>query len=183
MPDPAAEHAARAEAHLGGQPIAVAVMTVSDTRTEADDRSGARIIELLEAAGHRCHERVVVPDEPAAITGSLRRWLEEPAVAVVLCSGGTGLAPRDRTVEVLRPLLTTELEGFGELFRMLSFQEIGAAAMSSRSIGGLVARDASAGGDTFVFAMPGSPAAVELAMTRLILPQLPHLVWLRRNED
>jgi molybdenum cofactor biosynthesis protein B len=119
------------------------------------------------------------PDEAELITARLEQWLGNQRIQAVLTTGGTGIARRDNTIEVVRGLLTMEIEGFGEIFRMLSFNKIKAAAMLSRAVGGLVARDADAGGDTFLFAMPGSTDAVETAVRELIAPQLAHLVWLR----
>jgi molybdenum cofactor biosynthesis protein B len=151
--------------------VACAVVTVSDTRTLADDRSGAAIVELLEQAGHTVAERVLIPDEPDELDMAIRELVVHPSVAAVLITGGTGAAPRDQTPDTLRRLFTKELPGFGELFRVLSFQEIGAAAMLSRACGGLIDR-------TVVLLMPGSTAAVRLAMERLILPELGHLAQL-----
>jgi molybdenum cofactor biosynthesis protein B len=122
-----------------------------------------------------------VPDDPAKIRSQIEQWLADDSILAILITGGTGIGNRDSTVEVVRGLLTVELDGFGELFRMLSYEQVRAAAMLSRAIGGLVVRPAGEGGDTLIFAMPGSPAAVELAMSRLIGPQLSHLVWERRR--
>jgi molybdenum cofactor biosynthesis protein B len=162
------QHRAEAPAAL-----TLAVLTVSDTRTEADDKSGALIVELAEAAGHRVAARAIVPDEP----GPLRDFLGShagrrpgaPAVDAILVTGGTGISPRDQTYEAVSALLTTTIPGFGELFRMLSYQEIGPACILSRAVGGLL-------DSTVILVMPGSRAAVELAMTKIILPELPHLV-------
>jgi molybdopterin adenylyltransferase len=149
-------------------PIPVAVLTVSDTRTEEDDDSGRFLDEAVRAAGHRLVHRAIVPDEPAEITEVVGRMTAEGA-AVVLVSGGTGISRRDRTFETLDGLLERRLPGFGELFRMLSWQEIGSAAMLSRATAG-VYRGA------LLVSMPGSPAAVRLAWERLLAPELPHLV-------
>ncbi len=146
-----------------------AVLSVSDTRTEATDEGGRRIVEALEAAGHRVAERALVRDEPAEIEARLRRWLAAGRVEVIVTTGGTGISLRDTTVEVVERLLDKRLEGFGELFRMLSHRQIGAAAMLSRAVAGLAGR-------TAVFALPGSVAAVALAMDELIVPELPHLL-------
>jgi molybdenum cofactor biosynthesis protein B len=145
------------------------VLTVSDTRTVADDRSGALIVELLEAGGHRVAAREIVRDEPVAIDAAVRKMAADQRIDAVLVTGGTGIAARDQTPDAIRGLLTKELPGYGELFRMLSFQEIGAAALLSRALGGLVDQ-------TLVLLMPGSTAAVRLAMEQLILPELGHLV-------
>lgn len=151
--------------------VSCAVVTLSDTRTLADDRSGATIVELLEVAGHVVVGREIIPDEPAELERTVRQLVARADVSAILLTGGTGVAPRDQSPETLQRLLTKELAGFGELFRMLSYQEIGAAAMLSRACGGLIDR-------TVVLLMPGSTAAVRLAMDRLILPELPHLVAL-----
>jgi molybdenum cofactor biosynthesis protein B len=145
------------------------VVTVSDTRSEADDRGGAIIVELLQAAGHEVTAREVIPDEPSVISEFVQQLEAQGDVQAILLTGGTGIAPRDNTVDVVTGLLTKTLPGYGELFRMLSFEEIGPAAMLSRACGGVVA-------STVVLTMPGSPAAVRLAMERLILPELAHLV-------
>ncbi len=152
-----------------GLTAACAVLTVSDSRTEASDEGGRRIVEALEAAGHRVAERALVPDEPGEIDARLHRWLAEGRVEVIVTTGGTGISLRDTTVEVVERLLDKRLEGFGELFRVLSHREIGAAAMLSRAVAGLAGR-------TALFALPGSVAAVRLAMDELIVPELPHLL-------
>lgn len=154
-----------------------AVLTVSDTRTADTDRGGRLIIEHLEAAGHEVTDYQIVKDEPKQIESVLTGWIHhaEPLDAV-LTTGGTGISSRDTTVEVARRLIETsggkELEGFGELFRMLSYEEVGPAAMLSRAVAGLAV-------DTLLFTLPGSTNAVELALTKLILPELPHLIWER----
>jgi len=147
----------------------LAVMTVSDTRTMENDSSGALIVSLAEAAGHRVVERVIVPDEPDRMRPLLLQWSARGDLSAILITGGTGISARDQTFETVSSLLTKPLPGYGELFRMLSYAEIGSAAILSRAIGGLV-------GDLVVLVMPGSRAAVELAMTRIILPELPHMV-------
>jgi molybdenum cofactor biosynthesis protein B len=181
MSDAAASHRERAAADAAARSIRCAVLTISDTRTPETDTSGALIATLLTDAGHEIAHREIVADDPAAIEQHLEAWLADPAIQAILTTGGTGISRRDTTVEVVRRLLTAELEGFGELFRMISHTEIGAAAMLSRAVAGLVARDPDRGGDTFVFAMPGSSNAVRTAMTGLILPELPHLIWERRR--
>lgn len=146
------------------------VFTVSDSRTLATDESGPLIERLLVDAGHRVVLRDLLTNDEDALRAALVQVLGRNDVDVVLCTGGTGLGSRDRTVDVVRPLLDRELPGFGELFRLLSFQEqIGAAAMLSRALAG-------AARGKFVAVMPGSRAAVELAMTRLIVPELKHVV-------
>lgn len=121
----------------------------------------------------------IVRDDPESIAKQIEKWLSDSAFHAILITGGTGISRRDTTVEVVRRFLTVELEGFGELFRMLSYEQVQAAAMLSRAVAGLVVRDESKGGDKFIFAMPGSTNAVELAMRKLIAPQLAHLVWER----
>jgi molybdenum cofactor biosynthesis protein B len=177
MDGPAAEHEARAAAHAAQRRAGAAVLTVSDTRTLASDRGGALAATLLREAGIDDVRREIVRDEPEEIRAALRRFIDDPGVQVALTTGGTGLARRDTTVEVVRGLLARELPGFGELFRMLSYQQVRSAAMLSGALGGLAT--SGAGGDTLIFALPGSPAAVELALRELIVPQLPHMLWLR----
>jgi len=149
--------------------IRVAVITVSDTRTLQTDESGSLAEALTAKAGFHVTRRDLVRDEPADIAARVRTLVEGQEVDAVLLTGGTGVAGRDATVEALTPLFERRLEGFGELFRMLSFAEVGAAAMLSRAAGGTIGRVA-------VFAMPGSPAAVQLALGKLILPELRHLI-------
>lgn len=173
------DHQRRAAEAGRERPVHCAVLTVSDTRAPETDRSGPLIERLLTASGHRPAERALVPDDPDRIAARLESWIADPDIHAVLITGGTGIAARDTTIEAVRGLLTVELEGFGELFRMLSYRKIQAAAMLSRAVAGLVARPG--GPDTFLFAMPGSTEAVELAVTELIAPQLKHLVWLRRG--
>ncbi len=139
-----------------------------DTRTLADDTGGALVCELLAGAGHRVALREIVKDDALAIRAALERGLASPDCDAVLLTGGTGVAPRDVTPEAVEPLLERPLPGFGELFRQLSFGEIGAAALLSRALAGLARGKP-------VFAMPGSRAAVRLALERLILPELGHL--------
>jgi molybdenum cofactor biosynthesis protein B len=148
--------------------VTCAVVTVSDTRTPDDDRSGALMREGLEDLGCTVAEYTIVPDEPARIDPLLDDLADQ--VDAVLLNGGTGVSARDRTYDVLADTLEKELPGFGELFRMLSYDEVGAAAMLSRATAGVYR-------DTLFFSTPGSPNAVELALHKLILPELKHLVW------
>jgi molybdenum cofactor biosynthesis protein B len=150
------------------KPICCAVLTISDTRTLANDASGSAISELLEEAGCRVVERQVVPDDPAAVRTCLRTWAGRPELTILITTGGTGIARRDATYEAVVGLIERPLPGFGELFRWLSYQEIGPAAMLTRATAGVIGRVA-------VFALPGSEHAVRLAMRRLIIPELPHL--------
>lgn len=158
-------------AHRAGGPssLAIAVLTVSDTRTLETDGSGALIVELAEAAGHRVAARDLVPDEPDRMRPLLRAHHDRGDLHAVLITGGTGISPRDRTFETVSALLTRPLPGYGELFRMLSYAEIGPATILSRAVGGLM-------GDLAVLVMPGSKAAVRLAMEKIILPELGHIV-------
>jgi molybdenum cofactor biosynthesis protein B len=146
-----------------------AVITVSDTRTLENDTGGAAVIEHLEKAGHAVVQREIIRDEPAVMRPLLESLGGRNDVDAILLTGGTGIASRDQTYETVTALLTKPLPGYGELFRMLSFQEIGAAAMLSRATGGLM-------GKKVVLTMPGSPAGVKLAMEKLIVPELGHLV-------
>lgn len=149
-------------------PIRCAVITVSDTRTAEDDTSGALMKDRLNGAGHEIVDYRIVPDEPERIRETVAD-LSSTAEAL-LFNGGTGLSARDRTYDALAGLLDKELPGFGELFRMLSYEEIGAGAMLSRATAGVHR-------GTLIFSTPGSTNAVELAMDKLILPELKHLVW------
>jgi molybdenum cofactor biosynthesis protein B len=148
--------------------VPTAIVSVSDTRTLATDTGGARIAELLAAAGHPVISREVVRDEPDAIRGALERWLREPGVRALIFTGGTGVAPRDVTPETIEPRLERVVPGFGELFRMLSWHDVGSAALLSRALAGIAA-------GRVIFVLPGSRAAVELALEKLILPELGHL--------
>jgi len=163
------EHAS-VHAHRRDAPARVptAVVTVSDTRTLESDAGGALVAELLEAAGHPVASRAIVRDEPDAIRRALADALAAPDVRAVILTGGTGVAPRDVTPETVEPLLDRVIPGFGELFRVLSYQEIGSAALLSRALAGL--RDG-----RVVFALPGSRGALRLALEKLILPELGHL--------
>jgi molybdenum cofactor biosynthesis protein B len=154
-----------------------AVITLSDTRTEQTDASGRRIRELLAEAGHAVARYAILPDDPARLSPLLDELLAAASsdVDVILTNGGTGISRRDSTIAVIDSKLTIPLPGFGELFRMLSWDQIGSGALLSRATGGV------AGAQKLLFALPGSTKAVELAMTRLILPELKHLLMeLRR---
>lgn len=170
MSSPHHEHRRHAPTRLG-----FAVLTVSDSRKAGDDRSGDTLVALASAAGHEVVARALVRDEGPAILEEARRLLATPGVDVLVSTGGTGIAPRDVTFETLRPLLQKELPGFGELFRRLSFDEIGSAAMASRATAGSAGR-------ALVFVLPGSPGACQLAMERLVLPEAAHLVGQLRRE-
>lgn len=145
--------------------LTVAVVTVSDTRTLDDDTSGALVAERLQSAGHRVHGRTLVPDDLDAIRNTVKGLVEDASVDVIITTGGTGVTRRDVTPEAIEPLITKPIPGFGELFRMISFEEIGTSTLQSRAVGGLC-------GDTFVFALPGSTGACRTAMDRILLQQL-----------
>lgn len=161
--------------HHGGDArrVRCAVVTVSDTRVEADDTSGAEIRTHLEAAGHEVADYRIVRDEPLVVRALVEELAAGGDIDAVLLNGGTGIAPRDNTFEAVSLLLTKRIDGFGELFRALSFEEIGAASMLSRAVAGLV-------GTMALFSMPGSTAACRLAMEKLVVPQLGHVVGLAR---
>lgn len=166
MPDNSPSQSHRDQAP---QSVGVAVITVSDTRTLLDDLGGALIVQLLELAGHRVMARSIIIDQQERITEAVEAMLADPQVDAVLLTGGTGLAARDQTTEAVQRLFDAEVPGYGELFRMLSYQEIGPAAMLSRAVAGRVGRK-------LVLTMPGSPNGVRLAMEKLIVPELAHLV-------
>jgi len=153
-------------------------VTVSDTRVPESDVAGALIRERLARAGHEVACYRIVPDEQAAIMSVLEGLARDGAMDAVIVTGGTGLAPRDVTYEAVNRVLQKTMDGFGELFRMLSYEQIGSAAMLSRALAGVL-------GSMLVFALPGSPAACELALDELILPELGHAVAIanpRRGE-
>ena len=143
------------------------MLTISDTRTSANDSSGNAIAEMLTAAGHHVADRTIVKDDPGAVQNAIQS--KASAVDVVISTGGTGISARDSTYEAITTLFDKRLDGFGELFRMLSYQEIGAAAMLSRACAGVIGR-------TALFSLPGSENAVRLAMSKLILPEIGHVV-------
>jgi molybdenum cofactor biosynthesis protein B len=149
--------------------IGVAVITVSDTRTMADDSGGALAKEMLGKAGHPVRDYRIIRDEPSEVRQAVQELAGRAEIRALVLTGGTGLSPRDRTCEAVSPLFDLRLDGFGELFRFLSFREIGSPAMLSRAVAGVV-------GTAVVFALPGSPAAVRLALDELILPELGHIV-------
>ena len=134
------------------QPVRIAVMTVSDTRGEAEDTSGRTLAELIKRDGHELVDRAIVKDDVAAITAKLRSWVADPGIEVVISTGGTGVTGRDVTPEAFESLFEKRIDGFGELFRWQSFQKIGTSTMQSRAVGGVA-------GGTYLFALPGSPGA------------------------
>lgn len=162
----AEEH--RQQAKSQGQ-VPIAIVTVSDTRTVENDRSGQLIREMAEAAGHLIVAYAIVKDEPVQVADVLDRFADGEA-RVIIFNGGTGISARDRTYDVISARLEKTLSGFGELFRMLSYEEIGAAAMLSRATAGIYR-------GKVLFSTPGSSGAVRLAMEKLILPELQHLAW------
>jgi molybdenum cofactor biosynthesis protein B len=157
--------------HKGQAPQSVScfIITVSDTRTEATDSSGRTIADLLTANGHSVAGRTIVRDDPALVRSTIERQLAYKAAQIIITTGGTGITSRDSTFEAISRLLEKRLDGFGELFRMLSYEEIGAAAMLSRACAGTIP-------GRIVVSLPGSEAAVRLAMEKLLLPELGHLV-------
>ena len=157
-------HRSAAPRHVG-----CAVLTASDTRSHADDESGALIRAGLLGAGHAVHLHRVVRDDPAAIRAAVAEAESDPHIRALVLNGGTGIAMRDRTFEAVSELIERPLPGFGELFRMLSYREVGAAAMLTRATAGIRGR-------RVIFSLPGSPAAVRLALHELILPELGHVV-------
>jgi len=168
--DPIAEHESYAPKQLGW-----AVLTISSSRTLAEDKAGDRLVNLLANAGHDRVQRRLVPDDAAAITVALNDLLETTGIDVIVVTGGTGVSPSDITPDAVLPLLDRQLEGFGELFRSLSFEQVGAAALLSRALAGTSHGRA-------IFVLPGSPAAAELGLSRLILPVAAHLIGqLRRT--
>ena len=150
--------------------IRVAVLTISDTRTPENDTGGDTIVEALKGAGHTVSSRDIVRDDPIRIEELLKEWLAKEDVDAVITTGGTGISGRDATYEVVSRLIDKKLDGFGELFRMLSYEEIGAAAMLSRATAG-------AAGFKFLACLPGSRNAVRLAMEKLLVPEMGHVVF------
>ncbi len=146
-------------------PVRIAALTVSDTRTLADDRSGDTLAARIEEAGHVVAERSIVRDDVGAIEALLRRWIADPGVDCVITTGGTGITGRDVTPEAFDRVLEKRIEGFGELFRMLSFQKIGTSTMQSRALAGV-------SGGTYLFALPGSTGAVKDAWDDILVWQL-----------
>lgn len=155
--------------------VCCAVITASDTRTAETDTSGKKIKDLLAAHNHPVVSYQILKDEPGQIAAAVRALLERPDVDAIVINGGTGIAPRDTTFEAIQGLLEKEISGFGELFRMLSYQDIGSAAMMTRATAG-VARG------KVVVSLPGSTGAVELGMTKLLLPELGHMLFLLRGD-
>ena len=147
------------------RPLKIAVLTVSDSRTAAEDRSGDLLVERLRGAGHELAGRALVPDEIERIVARLRQWILDPAVEVVITTGGTGVTGRDVTPEAIAQVTEKSLPGFGELFRMISFGKIGTSALQSRATAGVA-------GDTDLFALPGSPGACRDGWDEILVHQL-----------
>lgn len=148
-------------------PLSIAVLTVSDTRTEADDKSGKLLEDKAESAGHRVVAKEIVPDDVYRMRAVFSRWIADPEVQVVISTGGTGITGRDSTPEAVAPLLDKAIEGFGELFRSVSLEEIGASTIQSRAVAGLA-------NGTFLFCLPGSSGACRTAWDRILEQQLDH---------
>ena len=149
----------------GFVPLTIAVLTVSDTRTEANDTSGQTLVSLLTEAGHRLAEKHIVPDNVYRIRALISHWIADEAVQAVIITGGTGLTGRDGTPEAVQPLLDKEIEGFGEIFRMISYQEIKTSTIQSRALAGVA-------NGTFIFCLPGSTGACRTAWEHIIKHQL-----------
>jgi len=145
--------------------VNIAVLTVSDTRTEADDRSGDVLVERLQGAGHRLAARAIVKDEIAAIADRFRQWADDPGIEIIIATGGTGLTGRDVTPEALAQVADKDIPGFGELFRMLSYEKIKTSTIQSRACAGVV-------NGTYIFAVPGSPGACKDAWDLILVHQL-----------
>ncbi len=161
-----AEHRAKA----GHDPVTIAIVTVSDTRTPETDENRTYIERRMTELGHIVAAYRLIKDEPDQVAAALEELVALPDVRLILFNGGTGISPRDTTFDVISRMLEKTLPGFGELFRLLSFQEVGAAAMLSRATAGVYRK-------TLVFSMPGSPNAVQVALEKLILPEINHLAW------
>jgi molybdenum cofactor biosynthesis protein B len=147
------------------RPVNIAVLTISDTRTPADDKSGDTLVERLTAAGHTLAGRDIVTDDVEKIRARVQAWIDDPAVEVVITTGGTGVTGRDVTPEALKGLFEKEIEGFGEVFRWISFQKIGTSTMQSRAIAGVV-------NATYIFGLPGSPGACRDGWDEILKYQL-----------
>ena len=146
-------------------PLNIAVLTVSDSRTEADDKSGKLLVDRVTASGHRCAEKLIVPDDIYQIRAALSRWIAATEVQAVITTGGTGVTGRDGTPEAVRPLLDKVIDGFGEVFRAISFEQIGTSTVQSRAIAGVA-------NGTYVFCVPGSSGACATAWDDLVSAQL-----------
>lgn len=168
-----AEHKAAA----GQRSVACAVLTCSDSRTHDNDESGQLIRRLLESEGHTHPVYQITKDDPAQIRTLITELSARPDIQAIILNGGTGVSRRDNTFDAVSSILTKTLPGFGEIFRVLSYQSIGSSALLSRATAGIYIPTAAPTRHIVIFSIPGSPNAVELAMTKLILPELSHLVW------
>ncbi|MFL2546587.1 MAG: molybdenum cofactor biosynthesis protein B [Candidatus Rariloculaceae bacterium] len=148
-------------------PLGIAILTVSDTRTASNDTSGDLLVERLSSSGHELRDRAIVPDDVYAIRATVSQWITEPAIEVVICTGGTGITGRDGTPESVRVLLDKEIEGFGEMFRSISFAEIGTSSLQSRALAGVA-------NSTYLLCLPGSPNACATGWDKIIAAQLDH---------
>ncbi|MEO1043461.1 MAG: molybdenum cofactor biosynthesis protein B [Pseudomonadota bacterium] len=151
-------------------PVGLAVLTVSDTRTEADDTSGHILMERIKSAGHNVIDRAVVRDEKEAVVSQVQKWGDDPSIAAIITTGGTGLTGRDITVEALRPLFSKEIDGFSVIFHMVSYESVGLSTLQSRACAGVM-------GETFVFCLPGSNGAVKDGWDKVISAQLDSRHW------
>ena len=145
--------------------VNIAILTVSDTRTLADDKSGQTLVEMVERDGHKVVGRAIVKDDVASIVASLKTWIANPEIDVVISTGGTGMTGRDVTPEAFEQIIEKKIEGFGELFRWISFQKVGTSTIQSRAIGGVAH-------GTYLFALPGSPSACRDGWDEILKPQL-----------
>lgn len=148
-------------------PLRIAVLTVSDSRTEQTDTSGALLAERIQSAGHELAERRIVPDDIYQIRAVVSQWIADPQIQVIITTGGTGITGRDGTPEAVRPLFDKEIEGFGEMFRVLSYEQIKSSTLQSRAVAGVA-------NGCFIFCLPGSKGACRDAWDRLIVEQLDH---------
>ena len=146
-------------------PVSIAVMTVSDSRTDENDTSGGTLVERLTEAGHKLAEKAIVPDDVYKIRETLSRWIADESINAIISTGGTGMTGRDITPEAVAPLLDKEIEGIGELFRLVSYEEIGVSTVASRALGGVA-------NGTFIFCLPGSTGACRTGWDKIIGPQL-----------
>lgn len=156
--------------NLAKASLKVAVITFTDTRDKSSDKSGRIIIDSLEQSGHEVVDYLIQNENQDEMKVQISNLLHREKIHAIITNGGTGLSPRDSTIEVVRPIFDKELEGFGEIFRLLSFHQIGAAAILSRATAGVAK-------GKIVVCLPGSSKAVKLAMNRIVIPQLPHMVW------
>ena len=154
-----------AETERDFEALSIAVLTVSDTRTEQTDRSGRTLVEMLAQAGHRATAKAIVPDDIYAVRAQVSIWIADPEIDVVISTGGTGVTGRDGTPEAVTPLLDKVIDGFGEMFRALSYEQIGTSTLQSRALAGVANR-------TYLFVLPGSTGACKLAWQKLISAQL-----------